>query len=168
MLNYTENMLEHYPTLHLSLNDEGATADFANILAAQPDIQNSTIMLQGNLGAGKTTLVRYLLRALGVNGRIKSPTYAIVEPHLGKNELSIWHFDFYRFNDEREWQDAGLADIFVQRGLKLAEWPQKAPHLAAAADLVLSLDALDGQRRQLRLQPQTAVGVRLVQPWDAK
>jgi tRNA threonylcarbamoyladenosine biosynthesis protein TsaE len=81
--------------------------------------------LYGDLGAGKTTFVRHLLHALGVTGRIKSPTYAVVEPYsVAAGE--VWHFDFYRFSDPREWEDAGFRDIFASVGLKLCEWPQNA------------------------------------------
>ena len=102
-------------------------------LAAHPAIANAFIELHGELGAGKTTLVRHLLRALGVQGRIKSPTYAVVEPYELPTLSTIWHFDFYRFNDPREWEDAGFRDIFAGPGLKLAEWPEKAGRAAAAS-----------------------------------
>ena len=69
--------------------------------------------------------MRHLLQALGVTGRIKSPTYAVVEPYELPS-LNIWHFDFYRFADAREWEDAGFRDIFASAGLKLSEWPEKA------------------------------------------
>lgn len=94
--------------LSLQWKDEEDTARFAVRLAAQPGLRNAFIALHGDLGAGKTTLVRHLLRALGVQGRIKSPTYAVVEPHQAPG-LNIWHFDFYRFSDPREWEDAAFA-----------------------------------------------------------
>ncbi|WP_247596946.1 tRNA (adenosine(37)-N6)-threonylcarbamoyltransferase complex ATPase subunit type 1 TsaE [Hydrogenophaga sp. PAMC20947] len=107
---------------------------FAQRLASSPAIVNATLTLHGDLGAGKTTLVRHLLRALGVEGRIKSPTYAVVEPHQsqrcallpGGELLHIWHFDFYRFTDPREWEDAGFRELFAAPGLKLVEWPERA------------------------------------------
>ena len=85
---------------------EDDTAAFAQALAAQqPLLANAFLTLHGDLGAGKTTLVRHLLRALGVQGRIKSPTYAVVEPHeapgLSPHATTVWHFDFYRFDDPR-------------------------------------------------------------------
>ncbi len=114
--------------------NEGDTLAFAQHLARSPAIANASLSLQGDLGAGKTTLVRHLLRALGVQGRIKSPTYAVVEPHTaeacshlsGGESLNIWHFDFYRFNDPREWEDAGFRELFASPGLKLVEWPDRA------------------------------------------
>ena len=92
------------------------------------------ITLEGPLGAGKTTFARHLLRSLGATGRIKSPTYALLEPY-DLPRLKASHFDFYRFNDPREWIDAGLRDVFAQPGLKLAEWPDKAGALLPVPDL---------------------------------
>jgi tRNA threonylcarbamoyladenosine biosynthesis protein TsaE len=114
--------------------DESATQAFAQRLAGNPAITHATLSLHGDLGAGKTTLVRHLLRALGVEGRIKSPTYAVVEPHRAercralpdRGPLNIWHFDFYRFTDPREWEDAGFRELFAAPGLKLVEWPERA------------------------------------------
>lgn len=142
---------------------EEQTAAFARRLAAQPPIGNAYLALQGELGAGKTTLVRHLLRALGVAGRVKSPSYAVVEPHQTPG-LAIWHFDFYRFTDPREWEDAGLREIFAQSGLKIAEWPEKAAALAPVADLTIHIEIIDGGdggdcgARRFSLHAQTATG----------
>ena len=141
---------------------EAATQLFAAALAEQPALRNAFIELHGELGAGKTTLVRHLLRALGVQGRIKSPTYAVVEPYELPG-LAIWHFDFYRFNDPREWEDAGFRDIFASPGLKLAEWPEKAAGFIPRADLVIQLEALTDESRQVTVTAQTAVGLALLQ-----
>jgi len=119
--------------------DEAACAAFAQQLSRQPGLAHAFITLQGPLGAGKTTLVRHLLRALGVAGRIKSPTYTVMEPYRA-GELDIAHFDFYRFNDPREWEDAGFRDVFARPGLKLAEWPEKAAGTLPTPDLALHLD----------------------------
>ncbi len=137
---------------------------FAAALAGQPALRHAFIELHGNLGAGKTTLVRHLLHALGVAGRIKSPTYAVVEPHElpaspGQTEgLNIWHFDFYRFSDPREWEDAGFRDIFASPGLKLAEWPEKAAAFLPCADLVITLQAHADESRQVTLRSQSPAG----------
>ena len=142
--------------------DEADTAAFAQRLAHLPALRNAFLALQGDLGAGKTTLVRHLLRALGVQGRIKSPTYAVVEPHEGADGLQAWHFDFYRFNDPREWEDAGFRDIFASPGHKLAEWPDKAAAMLPTPDLVLRLDVADDDTRTVRLHAGTAVGQTLL------
>ena len=135
---------------------------FARTLAALPALRNAFIALHGDLGAGKTTFVRHLLQALGVKGRIKSPTYAVVEPHDAPG-LPIWHFDFYRFNDPQEWEDAGFRDLFASDGLKLAEWPEKAGPLLPIADLSLRIDALTETARTVTLHAATAVGDTLLQ-----
>ena len=141
--------------------DEVATQAFATALAGQPGLGQAVIELRGELGAGKTTLVRHLLRALGVQGRVKSPTYAVVEPYELPG-LSIWHFDFYRLNDPREWEDAGFRDIFAGPGLKLAEWPDKAAGYMPTADLVISLTVREDQTREVRLTAQSPLGVMLL------
>lgn len=141
--------------------DETATQAFAQQLATLPALRNAFVTLHGDLGAGKTTLVRHLLRALGVQGRIKSPTYAVVEPHEAPG-LAIWHFDFYRFDDPREWEDAGFRDLFASPGLKLAEWPEKAAALLPPADLAITLTALDEHQRQAQLQAHTDHGAALL------
>ncbi len=144
------------------MHSEAETQQFAAALAAQPALRHAFIELQGNLGAGKTTFVRHLLRALGVAGRIKSPTYAVVEPHEVPG-LAIWHFDFYRFSDPREWEDAGFRDIFASPGLKLAEWPEKAAALLPPADLVIQLEVQPDEARRATLTAQTATGAALLQ-----
>lgn len=149
------------------LRDEAATQALAAALAAQPALRNAYLELHGNLGAGKTTFVRHLLRALGVQGRVKSPTYAVVEPYELPG-LAIWHFDFYRFEDPREWEDAGLRDIFASAGLKLAEWPEKAAGLLPPADLVLTLQVQPDESRRLTLQAQTPVGAALLRALPAE
>ena len=147
---------------------EAATQTFAEALAASPHICNAFIELHGELGAGKTTFVRHLLRALGVQGRIKSPTYAVVEPYelAGLNQAAgafhIWHFDFYRFNDPREWADAGFRDLFASPGLKLAEWPGNAVGQLPLADLVMQIAVLPDETRSVELVAQTATGLALM------
>lgn len=152
----------HWPivkTLHWP--DETATQTFARTLAIQPALHRAFIELHGDLGVGKTTLVRHLLRALGVTGRIKSPTYAVVEPYE-LTSLAIWHFDFYRFQDPREADDAGFRDIFASPGLKLAEWPEKAKGHLPRADLVIELEVLADESRQVTLLAYTETGQALL------
>jgi tRNA threonylcarbamoyladenosine biosynthesis protein TsaE len=146
---------------------EEDTRAFAAALAARPAIARAFIELHGELGAGKTTLVRHLLRSLGVHGRVKSPTYAVVEPYsilrpAQDDRIDIWHFDFYRFNDPREWEDAGFRDVFASPGLKLAEWPEKAGGVLPTADLAVHIDAQADESRRVTLRAQTALGRELV------
>ena len=153
------------PALALLWADEAATEAFAARLARQPGITHAFIALHGDLGAGKTTLVRHLLRALGVEGRVKSPTYAVVEPYELPN-LNIWHFDFYRFGDAREWEDAGFRDIFASPGLKLAEWPEKAAQVLPVIDLDITLSTLADGARRVTLVANTPAGAGLLQGLD--
>ncbi len=157
---HTPQIVESDPVL--LWQDEADTAAFAQRMAQLPALRNAFIALQGDLGAGKTTLVRHLLRALGVQGRIKSPTYAVVEPHEGAEGLQAWHFDFYRFSDPREWEDAGFRDIFASPGLKLAEWPDKAAAMLPTPDLVLRLDVNADDTRTVHLHAGTAAGQALL------
>ena len=126
--------------------DEDACAASAAALARVPTLANAYVELRGELGAGKTTWVRHLLRALGVQGRVKSPTYAVLESY-DVGGLPISHFDFYRFSDPREWLDAGFREPFSQPGLKLAEWPEQAEGVLPTPDLRLHLTVgADGSR----------------------
>jgi tRNA threonylcarbamoyladenosine biosynthesis protein TsaE len=127
-------------------------------MTTHADLGNAFIALHGDLGAGKTTFVRHLLHALGVRGRIKSPTYAVVEPHAAPDGLAIHHFDFYRFSDPREWEDAGFRDLFAGPGLKLAEWPEKAAGHIPVEDLAIKIEAMSDETRSVTLQANTARG----------
>ena len=151
--------------------DETATESFALGLARQPAIGRALIELQGDLGAGKTTFARHLLKSMGVQGRIKSPTYAVVEAYSlatpnqqgGHNPgLSIWHFDFYRFNDPNEWEEAGFRELFASPGLKLVEWPEKAAGHLPQPDLVIAIDMLANESRSIALKAYTPTGVELL------
>ena len=129
---------------------------FAKTFVQEHDLSNAIVELRGDLGAGKTTLARYLLQALGVTGRIKSPTYAIVETYTGHgvsgDSFAISHFDFYRFNDPEEWEDAGFRDIFAASGLKMVEWADKAHPLLPPADFVISIEMLADESRRVSVQ----------------
>ena len=147
--------LEPQASVHWLWTDETATQAYAQALAQQPGLQNAYIELVGDLGAGKTTFVRHLLKSLGVQGRIKSPTYAVVEPHEGihpikQAPLAIWHFDFYRFNDPQEFEEAGFRDLFASTGLKIAEWPNQAQGMLPPADLQLTLRVNDQEVREVQ------------------
>jgi tRNA threonylcarbamoyladenosine biosynthesis protein TsaE len=154
----------HTPILesrHITWSDEAECAAFATEMARKPALTDAFVILTGPLGAGKTTWVRHLLRALGVTGRIKSPTYALLEPYE-VNGRSISHLDFYRFDDPREWIDAGLRDVFAAPGLKLAEWPEKAAAVLPLADLELRIEPLDEHRRRVDVHARTPRGVELL------
>ena len=133
--------LKHPPILGTSQAtwvDEAACASSARHLALAKGLSDAFIELEGPLGAGKTTFVRHLLHAMGVEGRIKSPTYAVVETYE-LDHAAISHFDFYRFDDPQEWEDAGLRDLFGAPGLKLVEWAEKAAPLLPVPDLRVTI-----------------------------
>ena len=104
------------------------------------------IWLQGNLGMGKTTLTRGLLRALGHEGKVKSPTYTLVEPYV-LSRLDLYHFDFYRFNSPEEYPEAGLDEYFAGDGVCVVEWPDKAAPYLTQPDLEVRLSPAGGGRR---------------------
>jgi tRNA threonylcarbamoyladenosine biosynthesis protein TsaE len=120
------------------------------------------ITLSGELGAGKTTLVRGCLRALGWAGPVKSPTYTLVE-HYPLSSLYFYHFDFYRFADPSEWETAGLADCFHSDAVCVVEWPERVGNRLPPPDLALLLahpaDARAGGRH-LTLTARTESGER--------
>ena len=141
-------------TVCMKWADEGETQVFAQQLALEPSILNAEIALRGDLGAGKTTLVRHLLRALGVSGVIKSPTYTLVETYQGQQgptPLNIWHLDFYRMNDPLEWEEAGLRDVCASSGLKLYEWPDRVMGLLSAPSLELEMVVNLDESRSVKL-----------------
>lgn len=112
--------------------------------------------LQGELGAGKTTLVRGFLRGLGHPGRVKSPTYTLVEPYLIDNKR-IYHFDLYRLAEPEELEAIGVRDYLDGHSLCLIEWPERAAALLGEPDLLLAI-SLEGQGRRVRLAAPTARG----------
>jgi len=136
-------------------------AAFAESLAQRSAVRDAFIALEGPLGAGKTTFARHLLRALGVQGRIKSPTYALLEPY-DLPGLHASHLDFYRLDDPREWVDAGLREVFEQPGLKVVEWPDKAAGLLPAADLRLCITPRTDGARDVAVHAATPRGVELL------
>ncbi len=166
---------EHAGGLHLPIvkslvwPDEASTRLFAASLAAQPALAHCFVALYGELGAGKTSFVRYLLQALGVSGRIKSPTYAVLESYAldttpaGGGPLNIWHFDFYRFDDPNEWEEAGFREIFASDGLKLVEWPDKVAGKLPPSDLDIQITVQTDAVRQIRLIAHSEAGAALIE-----
>jgi tRNA threonylcarbamoyladenosine biosynthesis protein TsaE len=142
--------------------DEAACALWAGQLARKADLHDAYIELRGPLGAGKTTFVRHLLRALGVQGRIKSPTYAVLEPYQ-VGALAVSHFDFYRFSDPREWEDAGFREVFGRPGLKIAEWPEHAAGMLPPPDLRLQIAVADDETRHVTAEACSGTGRALLQ-----
>ncbi|HLX79879.1 MAG TPA: tRNA (adenosine(37)-N6)-threonylcarbamoyltransferase complex ATPase subunit type 1 TsaE [Burkholderiales bacterium] len=151
-------MVEHpnWPDAqHLGLAGEPATLRLGEALAA--GAANGLVLhLKGELGSGKTTLARGLIRALGHPGRIKSPTYTLLEPysHL---RLNLYHFDFYRFKNQAEWLNSGFREHFNPQSLCIVEWPERAGDLLAPPDLEIHL-RYDGEARTAALAPNSEPG----------
>lgn len=143
-----------------TLSDEDATLAFGAKLATAlaPGL---TLYLEGDLGAGKTTLVRGMLRALGHSGRVRSPTYTLAEiyplPHF-----DLAHFDLYRMTDPREWLDAGFRDLDDRRTVRVIEWPEKAAGFLPDADVLLRI-AIPDEGRHLECRAVSPAGARFLE-----
>jgi len=135
-----DNGVRLYAHLPAEADTEALGAALAPLLRARLNI-----WLLGNLGMGKTTLTRGLLRALGHEGKVKSPTYTLIEPYV-VSRLNLYHFDFYRFNSPEEYLDAGLDEYFADQGVCIVEWPQKALPYLPSPDVEIQLEARDGGR----------------------
>jgi tRNA threonylcarbamoyladenosine biosynthesis protein TsaE len=145
---------DHNPALHEFLPAEADTLALGAELARATE-PGMVIYLRGDLGSGKTTLARGLLRGLGYTGRVKSPTFTLVEAYKF-SRLYLYHFDFYRFEDPRELLDAGFEEYFGDGVLCLIEWPEKASGLPAA-DVDIHLEA-SGAGRAVELRAGTEAG----------
>jgi tRNA threonylcarbamoyladenosine biosynthesis protein TsaE len=106
--------------------------------------------LHGEMGAGKTTLIKALVAALGVTEVTASPTFSIVNEYHDKNGKPIYHFDFYRIKNEVEAFDIGIDEYFDSGNLCLVEWPEKIPSLLPSAHLEIQLEIIDQQSRLIR------------------
>jgi tRNA threonylcarbamoyladenosine biosynthesis protein TsaE len=137
------------------LEDEAATLAFGARLAGALD-RGLLVTLSGDLGSGKTTLARGVLRGLGYSGKVKSPTYALVELYK-LFRLDLYHFDLYRFDDPQEWLDAGFGDYFDDGSICLVEWPERAAGLLPAADVAVTLSA-ERTGRRLEIEARTEPG----------
>ena len=124
--------------LKLKLPSSEATLRLGEALAAGV-APGRVLFISGDLGAGKTTLVRGLLKGLGYAGRAKSPTYALVEPYM-LSCLDLYHCDFYRFKDRSEWRYSGFREHFYPGSVCIVEWPEKAGDLLAPPDVQIRLD----------------------------
>ena len=142
-------------TLDIKLPDAAATARLGHALAAGV-APGRVLHLSGELGTGKTTLVRGLLRALGVSGPIKSPTYTWVEPY-SISRLDLYHFDFYRFDDRSAWLSSGLREYFRPDAVCIVEWPERVGGALPTPDVSVAL-SYAGEARRGRLDSHSAAG----------
>lgn len=128
------------------LADEAATTALGAQLAELP--AGGLVHLQGPLGAGKTTLVRGMLRALGHQGSVRSPTYTLVEPYQ-VGAVAVAHLDLYRLGDPEELEELGIRDYFEAGTWLLVEWPERGVGVLPAPDLVIRLQVEGSGRRAL-------------------
>lgn len=126
------------------LPNEAATLAFGAQLAKEL-VPGLTFYLEGDLGAGKTTLVRGMLRSLGYNGRVKSPTYTLAETY-SLPAFELYHYDLYRMHDPREWLDAGFRDATGSTAVSLIEWPEKAAGWLPQPDVIIRFTIADEAR----------------------
>ena len=158
------------PPLHTTLQraslflaDEAATTKLGALLARaierERDAINArglTLGFSGDLGAGKTALVRGMLRALGVTGPVKSPTFALLEPYV-VSSLDFYHFDFYRFTDPEEFAAAGFRELFGPGAICAIEWPEHAGGSVPTPDLAATL-RVEGEGRRIDFAAHTELG----------
>lgn len=155
----------------IALLNEEETANFAKKFAAAiiPVFQNQGRLicwLIGDLGAGKTTLTRSILKNLGHEGKVKSPTYTLCEPYhllINGQSRNINHFDLYRMNDPREWEEAGFRDTFSEPGISIVEWPEKAEGTLPQPDIVIHLEYADEEKRILIAEAHSEQGLVIIQ-----
>lgn len=159
--------------LRLPLADEAATAALGRALAAALLTQRTSIerqgfglWLRGDLGAGKTALVRALLRALGVRGPVKSPTFTLLEPYV-VSRLDFYHFDFYRFSDPAEFSAAGFRELLGPGAVHAIEWPQRAQAQLPPPDLVIELE-IEGNARVAQCTATSTAGATCLTQLNAR
>ena len=141
--------------LKFSLPDAEATLRLGTALARGIG-PGRVLHLKGDLGTGKTTLVRGLLRALGHAGPVKSPSYSVVEPYT-LSSLNLYHFDLFRIKDPQEWLSSGLREYFGPEAACIVEWPERAGTMLASPDLEAWLD-FQGEGRHAVLESATPSG----------
>lgn len=156
-------------TYSLTLPDETATerlaAKLAQTVLAHTDAvraEGFNLRLNGNLGAGKTTFTRAFLRALHFTGRVKSPTFELVEDYDVTPDIVLHHFDFYRFEDPTEFEDAGFRDLFGAGQIVFSEWSEKAAPYLPEADLEINLTVTAPLSRSAVLVARTELGAALL------
>lgn len=163
------SVLDSPNTLKLRLEDEAQTGNLAKLFAKafndlKEPISHSgfNLRLTGDLGAGKTTFTRALLRALGFAGRVKSPTFELLNEYSVLETITLRHFDFYRFESPIEFEEAGFRDLFGAGAICVTEWSNKAAGFLPHADIEMTL-TIDGLARNATLASGTDAGLTLLE-----
>jgi tRNA threonylcarbamoyladenosine biosynthesis protein TsaE len=157
--------IDHATSRHYfgHLADETATLALG-MKIAQVLHPGLVIFLKGDLGAGKTTLARGILRGLGYKGKVKSPTYNLIELYK-ISRLYFYHFDFYRFDNPTEWEEAGFREYFSADSICLVEWPEKAAEVMPQADLTFLFQISD-RSRNIEIMADTEAGRLCLKHWQ--
>lgn len=148
-------MSEQYPVFGCEAQDESAMVAIGQALG-ESCAEGGVVFLLGDLGMGKTTMARGVLAAFGHQGKVKSPTYTLVEPYDTARGM-VYHFDLYRLADPEELEYLGIRDYFDPAALCLIEWPARGRGVLPAPDLELSI-SLKGEGRYLQWQAKTVRG----------
>ena len=151
------------------LPDEHATLDFANMFSGclkkfRLSENGLTVYLDGDLGAGKTTFVRGVLRGLGFLGNVKSPTYSLLEEYYLPCGLTVQHFDLYRFSSPEEWTDAGFDDLDTH-AIRLIEWADKGGDYPPPADMTIAF-VMQNTGRMVTITALSDLGKDLFSQWQ--
>lgn len=142
------------------LTDDSQTVFWGAKIAAALK-KGGTVYLHGELGAGKTTLCRGILRAYGHQGAVKSPTYTIIEPYE-LDGVNVYHFDLYRMVDAEEWEYLGVDEYFSPENICLVEWPEKGANYLPASDINITL-LYDENGRKISISASNHRGVEILQ-----
>lgn len=157
----SKNDINH--SCNFQLPDEKATVAMGKRIAAivkDELTQGIVVYLNGDLGAGKTTITRGFVQGMGHNGHVKSPTYTLVEPYELDN-WRVYHFDLYRLGDPEELEFMGIRDYFNDNCCCFIEWPEKGSGLLANADITINM-AYQGEQREVELQAHSPLGKKLL------
>lgn len=116
-------------------------------------VKNKTLLFYADMGAGKTTLIKEIIKQLHVNDTVNSPTFSLVNEYISTNDELIYHFDFYRIEDESEALDIGIDDYFYKNAWCFVEWPQNVENLLPLDSVSIHIDIIDESTRKLTIKP---------------